>query len=209
MRSPALALAALLAVSLAACDAASPATSTATAVTLDAQALDGADIYYDLEPLALGETFTATLETGGDPFTLRSTRTASGYVDTFIPPAGVERVRVSYEFDGVEVAEAWIADSPGVIESGVADDEGTSWHWQRDSDGTIRLAKDNKKTSTEPAIDGPGALYGTLYTTPSGERVRVTHVWFEMIGAKDIEPETIRFETPRGFEIATADLKRR
>ncbi|WP_412068203.1 hypothetical protein [Rubrivirga sp. IMCC43871] len=209
MRSPALALAALLAVSLAACDSASSSSSPATSVTLDARALGAADIYYDLEPLALGETFSATLEAGGDTFTMRSTRTAVGYVDTFEPPAGVERVRVTYEFEGVEVAKALVIDSPGVIEAGTSTDEGTSWHWERDNDGTLRLAKDIEARSNDGAIDVPGREYGTLYTTPSGEQVRVTHVWFEMIGGPDLEPEAIRFETPRGFEIATANLTRR
>lgn len=209
MRSPSFALAALLAVSLAACDTASTSAPTASSVMLDARALDGADIHYDLEPLALGETFTATLSADEDELVLRSTRTAAGYVDTFEPPAGVERVRVSYEFEGVEVAESVVFDTPGVIHAGTSEDEGTSWHWQLDNNGTLRLAKDIEASSGERTFDVPGREYGTLYTTASGEQVRVTHVWFELIGGPKLEPEAIRFETPRGFEIATAELKRR
>lgn len=171
---------------------ASPAT-----VSLAADAATSGDVLYDLEPLAIGQTFDIGLEVGDEALHLRSTRHAEGYALTFEPDARQrpDSVVVHYLVNGVDVARPHVVS--GFEESygaGDSEDGPDSWHYVWEN-GSWIVAKDYKRGR---AGDEAGM---TVFTTPSGETVQVTDVEFRVYGLDTAAPSEVLFETPGKIQI--------
>ena len=194
MRTTIPALAAVFCLLVAGFASAEFAAQEPTAAVLDARSAASADLYFDLEDLAVGESFAVAVQSKSDVVRLRSDRTAAGYAVSFEPGAQAPTaVTVRYLNDGAPVAAPLTLSGAEAVEAGVSDEGPDSHHWYCDRRGCV-YTQDWKGGD---GIDG-GA---TAFTTPAGERVTVTDVEFEMHGVNLGAPSAVQFETPRGFAL--------
>ena len=223
-----LALAAALALTLTACDAAGPALShgadpyDAGAVAEEAApptpvvpfalrvpvlGATAGDFLYSLAPVPLGATFSARLETsGGTSLTLRSTGDADGVaVDLALAGLSPDSVTVAYLAGGVPVAGpvtyAAAPAAPTGRSSGDPDpySAGTA---DRDPDSYHWEERDGQIVLVKDYKDGSSRRAGgsgTGFVTATGERVRVTDVVFTVHGAAAGAPGAVVFESPSAF----------
>ncbi len=178
---------------VAGCDTAGHSESaSAYIVTLDARGAQSGDVYFSLPPIDQGSALTVSTLAGDDRLSLHARRDPDGYdlgLDTGrLHP---ESVRVSYLSDGKLIGYALPALNDSLLfEGGMADEEPTSVHWEKDGDRWI-LVYDFTLTPTG----------STLLTTESGTALEVTHIAFTISGIDAPAPHAVEFEAPRPLTI--------
>lgn len=181
--------------------------------------LDGAsrgDFLYAVDPLAEGEAFSSTLSSGdGAPsFRLASRRTpGTGHaVWLEVVDATPDSVVIEYLAEGSRTAapvrlgtaqpSAWTSSDASVYWGGEAGDEPTSYHYEVQN-GVIIIVWDYDDVSTGGLVwSDPG----TTWTTPTGERARVTDVRFTIYGVTAGPAEAVRFVGARPFHLAWFEI---
>ena len=149
-----------------------------------------ADFYYDLDPVAEGARFDATLVGTRGSLGLRHQGSAYGRGDVMLvaPDRPAASITLEYLNAGALVGTRAFEKDGALYQAGTADREPDSVHYVTYPDGTVEVIYDYDGDEK----DDPG----TAVTTSDGSRVELTHVRFRIRNAD--------LGTPRTLELASA-----
>ena len=207
-------------VSLAGCDAVTPALPTAdarntadatptaerTTVRIPTHGATRGDVFFTVGPLLPDAPFTARLESAeGRAFTVASVAesgTSASRVSLTTDGIPTDSVVVEYLREGISVAAPVVyRTGDGVpVEAGMAAEPPSSWHLI-EINGKYYIEYDYGQGVVSP--DHPD---GVRFTTASGEDTGVTHVRFTLYGAPPFVSDAVVFSSPSTFTLDSADF---